>query len=189
MSWTDGKQSYGWLSILLHWIGAVFVIALFLLGDRFEDMPRGPEKLAAVQLHASVGITAFLFLAARIFWRLRSGSPDLPPQRFALNRVAKLVQWLLLAAIAVLIVTGPLTIWTAGRGIEVFNLFTLPSPLPKLHDLHEALEEVHGFVAHAVLVLFLLHFFGALKHLLVDRDGVFQRMLGRPRSSGQGSIG
>ena len=104
---TDGKQSYGWLSILLHWIGAAFVIALFLLGDRFEDMPRGPEKLAAVQLHASVGITAFLFLAARILWRLRSGSPDLPPQRFALNRVAKLVQWLLLGAIGVLIVNEP----------------------------------------------------------------------------------
>ena len=187
MSWTDGKESYGWLSILLHWVGAAFVIALFLLGDRFEDMPRGPEKLAAVQLHASVGVTAFLFLAARIAWRLRSGSPELPPQRFALNRVAKLVQWLLLAAIAVLIVTGPLTLWTTGRGIEVFGLFTLPSPLPQQRGFHEALEEVHGFVAHAVLVLFILHLLGALKHLVIDRDGVFARMLGRQGSFGQRS--
>lgn len=182
MSWADRKNGYGWLSILLHWIGAGFVISLFLLGERFEDMPRGPEKLAAIQLHASVGVTAFLFLAARILWRLRSGSPEPPPQRPLLNRLAKLVQWLLLAAIGLLILTGPLTLWTGGRAIEVFGLFAIPSPLPLQRDLHEALEELHGIVAHALIPLFLLHLLGALKHLVIDRDGVFQRML-RPRGA------
>ncbi len=182
MTWTDRQAGYGWLSILLHWIGAGFVIALFLLGDRFEEMPRGPEKLAAIQLHASVGVTAFLFLAARVLWRLRSGSPAPPPQSLLLNRLAKLVQWLLLAAIAILILTGPLTLWTGGRAIEVFGLFAIPSPLPPLRDLHEILEEVHGFVAHALIPLFLLHLLGALKHLVIDRDGVFQRML-RPHGA------
>ena len=169
--------SYGWPSILLHWIGAGLLIALYLLAERFEGMARGPERLAAVELHAAVGMTAFLFLAARVILSIRGGHPDLPPQRFGFDKLAKAVHWLMLAMIAILIIGGPLIIWSAGRGIDVFGLLAIPSPLWKNHALHEMLEGTHAFAAHAILPLFALHVIGALKNLLIDRDGIFLRML------------
>lgn len=183
MSWSERNGGDGWTSILLDWIAAILLIALFLLAERFEAMPRGPEKLAAANLHAAVGMTACFLLAARIIWRMRRGHPDLPLQSFGLDSVAKIVHWLMLTAIAVLLVSGPLIIWSAGRGIDIFGLVTIPTPFEKSHHLHQVLEETHAFVAHVFVLLFILHVAGALKNLLLDQNGVSLRMLRSGRSS------
>ena len=47
MSVKDSTAGYGSLSIALHWIGAALVIALFILGNRLEDIPKGPDFIAA----------------------------------------------------------------------------------------------------------------------------------------------
>ena len=183
MSWSERNSAYGWTSILLHWIAAILLIALYLLAERFEGMPRGPEKFAAVNLHAAVGMSAFLLLVARVLWRMQRGHPDLPPQPFGLDTVAKVVHWLMLTAIVVLMVSGPLIVWSAGREIDIFGLFALPTPFEKSRSLHHLLEDTHAVVAHVFVFLFIVHVVGALKNLVIDRNGVFLRMLRPERSS------
>jgi cytochrome b561 len=49
--------------------------------------------------------------------------------------------------------------------------------------LRDRLQEVHGLLSYLLVVLVIVHVLAAFKHLLVDKDGVFQRMLPGARGS------
>jgi cytochrome b561 len=97
----------------------------------------------------------------------------------ALQAFSKIVHVLLLVGIATLAVTGPLTIWSTGRAIPVFKLFSIPSPFGAFRALHEPMEEIHGFTANAMIWLIGLHLLGVIKHQFIDRDNILARMTGR----------
>lgn len=177
MSVTDTPTGYGRLSIALHWLGAIGMIALFVLGQRMEDLPRGPELLAARGLHVGVGMALFLVLALRVVWRLANGFKYKPAEPGLLDRVATVVHVGLLVVIVGLLVSGPLSIWANGRPIDVFGFVSLASPLPRIEWLHEAAEEGHEVLTTLLIPLVALHVLGALKHAVLDRDGTLKRML------------
>lgn len=179
MSTHDTPGSYGSVSRFNHWIGALLVLALLGVGLYFEDLPRGAERSFFRGLHIAIGACAALFLLFRVFWRLRSQSPQALPQKPALQLFSKAVHWLLLAGIAILAITGPLTIWSTGRAIPIFELASIPSPFPAFKALHEPLEEIHVLTANVMLYLIGLHLLGVIKHQLLDRDNILARMTGR----------
>ena len=177
MNLTNTRSAYGWAAIALHWISAVGVVALYLLGEQMEEASGRTAKLAAQDLHVSVGVLLFTFLAARLLWSASQPRP-VPLDRIPLFVVlAKAVQALFLLMILVLIVTGPLAVWSTGRGLPVFDLFTLPSPIGRMPALHEAAEAVHGAATKLFWPLIALHVAGAMKHLLLDRDATVRRIL------------
>ncbi len=177
MSFNDTPSAYGWPSILFHWAGAGLVVALFLIGEQLEDLARGPERTEMLALHVSLGAIAVVVLGGRILWRLVQRGPAPPPAPRPIRLLSRIVQWGLLGMIAALIITGPLMQWTVGQPVDVFGLVSLPSPLPVMRGVNDALEEVHEFASHAIVPLLALHVLGALKHLIFNRDGVFQRIL------------
>lgn len=178
MSLTNTRTAYGWAAIALHWISAVGVTALYFLGEEMEDAPDRAAKLAAQDLHVSVAVLLFTFLAARLLWSASQPAPRPLEKTRWLQILAKAVQGLFMLMILVLLITGPLAIWSTGRPIAVFDLFALPSPFPARVDwLHEAAETVHGAATKLFWPLIVLHVGGALKHLIVDRDATLQRML------------
>lgn len=154
------------------------VIALYLLGERMEEAADRAEKIAAQQLHVSVGMLLLSFLIARLLWSASQPSPAPLERNRWLRILARSVQGVFLLMIVVLIVTGPLAIWSTGRPLQVFELFAIPSPFPARIDwLHEACEEVHGAATKLFWPLIVLHVGGALKHLVYDRDRTLQRMV------------
>ncbi|MBR7619912.1 cytochrome b [Phenylobacterium sp. 20VBR1] len=178
MSLRNTRAAYGWAAIALHWISAVGVTALYFLGDQMEDAPDRAAKIAAQNLHVSVAVLLFSFLGARLLWSLSQPHPRALESNVWLHRAAMAVQGLFLLMIAVLLVTGPLAVWSAARPIQVFDLFAIPSPFPvRIGWLREAAEEVHGAATKLFWPLIALHVAGALKHLVIDRDGTLQRML------------
>lgn len=177
MSFQDTKAGYGWPSIAFHWLGAGLVVALFLIGQQLDGPSRGPEETEILALHVSIGAIAVVVLGARILWRLVQRSPAPANDPRPIQLLSQIVKWGLLAMIAALIVTGPLLLWTAGDPIDVFGTVSIPSPLPVMSGLGDALEEVHEFASNAIVPLLALHVLGALKHLIFNRDGVFQRIL------------
>ena len=178
MSLTNTRAAYGWIAIALHWISAVGVTALYFLGERMEDAADRAEKIAARDLHVSVAMLLIAFLAARLFWTASQPSPRPIEQNRVLRIAAHAVQGLFLLMIAVLIVTGPLTVWSTGQPLQVFDLIAIPSPFAARVDwLHEACEEVHGAATKLFWPLIALHVAGAVKHLVYDRDRTLQRML------------
>ena len=176
---TDSKSGYGLVSIVLHWLGAVAIVGVWWLGDRIDDVPRA-DKALAQSLHFGVAILALGVIVPRLVWRFRHlATPMAETGSVWLDRIARLVKWGLLTTMTLLIVTGPLAVWTSRRGaIDVFGL-VLPSPIPDAVKsmVHTVAQPVHVISAKLILILVALHVLGALKHLVIDRDGVFRRML------------
>lgn len=184
------RAAYGWAAIALHWISAIGVAGLYLLGERMEDAAGRAEKLAAQNLHVSVGVLLFSFLLARLLWSISQPAPQPLERNRALQLAARAVQVLFLLMIAVLLVTGPLAIWSAARPIEVFGAFAIPSPFPVRVDwLHELAEDVHGAASKLFWPLIALHVAGALKHVVLDRDDTLRRMLWVGGTRGQSGHG
>ncbi|MFZ5720435.1 MAG: cytochrome b [Pseudomonadota bacterium] len=185
MALSNSRTAYGWAAIALHWISAVGVTALYLLGERMEEAADRASKAAAQDLHVSVGMLLITFLVARLLWSASQPAPAPLESSRWLRILARAVQGLFLLMIAVLVVTGPLAIWSTGRPIEVLQLVSVPSPFPaRVEWLHEAAEEVHGAATNLFWPLIALHVAGALKHLVIDRDGTLQRMLWVRRARG-----
>ena len=179
MNLKDSSARFGAVSIFNHWLGAALVFILLAIGLYFEDMPRGEEKLFWLRLHVAIGALALLPLAFRVVWRAYSFSPGPLAGGLFMRRAARALHALLLAALAVLLVTGPLTVWSGGRAIGVFGGFELASPMGKLPALHEALENVHAVAAKVLLFALAAHVLAALKHAFIDRDGTLGRIFGR----------
>lgn len=173
----DKDDRYGRISRLNHWLGAAAVFAMFAIGLYFSGLPRGDARSFWFGLHVSLGVLLFLFLFFRICWRLMRGFPRAVEQHPSLQRLTAAVHRLMLLALGVLILTGPFIVWTLARPLEVFDWFALPSPLPKLEDLHEALEGVHVAAAYTLMGLVAVHVLGAIRHA-VNGDGAGRRMWG-----------
>jgi cytochrome b561 len=181
MTWTNSQERYGWLAIALHWIAAVGVIAMLTTGIQAYLAEAAGDRAArgaAMGLHISIGATFFAFFAARIIAPYMQPRPMKPKQAAWLNRVASATQHLLLVALLIQIISGPLAVWSGGRAINVFDVVSFPSPFAAAHEgVHEAAEIAHAVGRFTILVLLPLHVLGALKHLIIDRDGAFSRML------------
>ena len=166
----DTKHSYGELSLLNHWIVALFIMALLVLGLVYDALPKSDASKLVIFWHASLGLLAIPFIVWRIIWRMRSGFPNNHSSGKE-RLIARAVQWLLLIAIALQIITGPMYLWTEAEALPFFGLFEIPSPFAEeLHELHEFVESVHKYVANPILLALLgFHLLGALKRIFFDK--------------------
>lgn len=181
MQWINTKQGYGWLSIILHWLAAGSVIYLLYLGFQMDGADEAHNRQlhhSLEELHISFGMTVILILAARVFASAAQPRPDAPEQAAPLKLAAAATHVLLLALILAQIITGPLMEWVGAHPVQVWNWFAIPSPFHERHrDWHEVLEFVHANTRWIFVGVIALHVLGALKHAMIDRDGVLRRML------------
>ncbi|MFO7287813.1 MAG: cytochrome b [Gammaproteobacteria bacterium] len=173
----DTSNGYGWLSIALHWITAIVVLVLLFVGDTISTL-EGDERDDALLLHTSIAITAYVVLWARVVLRFVQKHPGpLPKQRGLFYEIGKVAHYVLVVAIAVMLVTGPLMVWFGGEGIEVWDWLVIPSPFEANFAVRDALHRVHATSALVILILTLLHIGGVYKHAAFNQDGTFSKML------------
>ena len=75
-----------------------------------------------------------------------------------------------------MLLTGPLMVWSAGEAIDVVA-FAIPSPVGELPEAHDLLRKIHGFTASVILAGLILHVLAVLKHVIVNRDGTFDKIM------------
>jgi cytochrome b561 len=127
-------------------------------------------------IHTAVGVAFFLIFAARIAAHYFQTSPIEPVQSSALGFIARATHNLLLLMIAVQIISGPLFIWSRARPINA-GFISIPSPFAvRVDSIHEIADVMHTVGRWSLLVLISLHILGAMKHLFLDRDGLFERI-------------
>lgn len=161
---------YSRLSIAIHWIAAACVIILYFTTE-------GGRESSMRAFHIAFGTLVAIPLIWRSFRRMTIGFPEKAEQNPWLNLLSRLVAWGFLVAIVVGSVTGPLLVWSIGHSIDMFGLFSIASPFPRTAWLHELTEGVHSLAGNLIMPLLILHVFGALKHAVIDRDGVWERMV------------
>ena len=175
----DGRSSYGWISIALHWATGILVVALWIIGKGIETAP--PEAVDGRRaLHISIAASAWLLIAFRIVWRLGRGHPHVRGQSMLVHRLASGVHYLMLAGLGLMLLSGPLVVWAGGQPIELFAGIRIPSPTGRMDALRELAWWVHENTALLLLLLLAAHVAGALKHLMFHADETFARMIFPP---------
>jgi cytochrome b561 len=181
MSGSDRLQR-GWPGSvrLLHWVSAVLILTMLAVGTIMVRIDDTGVRFDLYQSHKALGFVVLCVTLLRLLVRLalaRHG-PQLPGPRWQ-ARAASWAHGLLYALIFGVTMSGwvmasatPLPIPTS-----VFGLFDLPSIASRDLATYKQAVAVHGWLTKALLALIALHVLAALKHHVIDRDGVLSRMV------------
>lgn len=185
MSLKDTATGYGWISIALHWITGAVVVYMLFLGSSVSAL-EGDARAEMLARHTSVGITAYLFLVGRIVWRFYYGHPGpTTEQRGWAFTLGKWTHIVMLVAIAVMLVTGPVMHWSYGNDIAVFDWFVIRSPIEPSFAVAGFLHRIHATSALVIFLTLILHIGGVYKHTAFNQDGTLAKMLIADRQSGE----
>jgi cytochrome b561 len=180
LQWRNSSESYGLVSILLHWLVAVAMLGLFALGLWMVELTYyDPWYRQAPHLHKSIGVLLFGFMLLRWAWRYGNPQPRLHGSALEI-RVAVGVHRLMYVLLFLLMLSGYLISTADGRGIDVFDLFSVPATLSGLPRQEDTAGLFHKVLAFVLVGLSAVHAGAALKHQYIDRDATLTRML-RPR--------
>lgn len=180
----NSPARYSSVAIVLHWVLALGLIGMLAVGTYMADLPFSPTRLKLYNWHKWAGITILTLSALRLLWRVTHKPPPLP-----VVITTAMPAWQHWAhhgthiALYALFFIVPLIGWAyssaAGFPIVVFGVLPLPDLLAVDKDLAVLIKPFHRFAAWALAGLIVLHVAAALKHQLIDRDGLVNRMLFR----------
>jgi len=181
MTSRNTSPRYHGLSIILHWLLAIGLVSLFVVGNYMADLPFSPTRLKLYNWHKWAGVTILALSVLRLQWRLAKRPPALPARiqaampgwQTAAFHATHHLMYLLFFAV-------PLTGWAyssaAGFPIVWFGVLPLPDFVPVDKALAEAIKPFHELTAFALAALVLAHVGAALKHQFIDRDRLLGRM-------------
>jgi cytochrome b561 len=173
---TATTWNYSPLAVGLHWVIAALIIGLIGLGWYMMSVEKQPGSGWLFDLHKSLGLTVFGLIVVRIVWRAThapEGLPDSVPAWQA--KIANATHWALYACMIIMPVTGYLGAAHQKHAPKFFGLNTPAWATPN-HDLAEQFFTIHSITVWILVIIIALHALAGFKHLLVNKDGVFQRM-------------
>ncbi|MBV9552211.1 MAG: cytochrome b [Alphaproteobacteria bacterium] len=167
----------------LHWGSAILAAVTVGLAWGMLIAPHGSDARGwAIALHASCGIVILVLMG---WWSGRRLIHRPPPLRPLLSRLEAGLARATHAVLRLLFLAMPLSgyvgLAAAGRPLRFFGLFSIPPLVPESGRLSQTAIAVHLVGQFLVYALVALHAAAALAHLLVRRDGIFERMLPRRR--------
>lgn len=178
---------YTKVAITLHWLIALAIIALLIMGLLMSEDDLLPKDLRfeMFQWHKSLGLSVLVLSVVRLVWRLLHRPPEFPDhmpvwEKMAAKATHRFFYFMMLA----LPLSGWAVVSSSSFGLPTywFGLFEWPH-LPGLAEsanketLHGMAEEGHEILANIMMVLLALHIGAALKHYFIDRDEVVSHML------------
>lgn len=175
MCWRDAKNSYGWVSILLHWVSGFIIVVLWYTGDSAQGASYAESQSIRV-LHVSIAFTAYLLIFARVIWRTLKGHPHISGQNRFSHLSAKFTHYLIFLTLVVMLVSGPLVVCSAGQEFYLFGIKIFLAPITAIQSWGVAARYIHGVCAHLLGILILLHVGAAFKHMMFNDDDTFIRI-------------
>ncbi len=170
------------VAMFMHWLLAAALVGVFAVGLYMADLPFSPQRLKLYNWHKWAAVVILGLSVARLVWRWVHRPPALPVavenQMPAWQRVAHHATH---HSLYLLFFVVPLLGWAyssaAGFPIVLFGVLPLPDFVPVSPELAEVLKPLHKLSAFGMAGLVVLHVAAALKHAVIDRDGLLQRML------------
>jgi len=178
MIWRNTKDSYGLVTIGLHWIIAIAIAVLLPLGlwmtglDYYDPWYRkGPD------LHRAIGILVGTMVLIRLSWRVGNTSPAPLQAPGWESNAAQAVHRLLYLLPLLLVLSGYLISTADGRSVDVFGWFEIPATVQGIAGQEDIAGEVHFILAMILLAVVVLHAGAALRHHFILKDATLRRIL------------
>jgi cytochrome b561 len=170
-------QKYTPVAIWLHWIIGIALLIQIGLGLYMVDIPKEtPDRSWYFNLHKSIGVTLALFILLRIWWRLGHRPPPLdrliPEWQVIASKISHGVLYLCMIAMPV---TGIIMSSYSKYGVKAWGIKIIAGSDDK--DARELWLGLHEFTSEILMVVIAIHIIAALKHLMIEKNGVFQRIL------------
>ena len=190
--------SYTKTAIVLHWLIAIFIALMFVLGWYMAELPKDAPKQMAYDLfdlgiytwqvaeevsprtfyfnlHKSLGLTVLALIVFRILWRITHTPPAaLSSYKAIEKKVAKATHHSLYLLMLAVPVTGLTMAINSKYGVKWFGIDVIAGLDNK--PLRDFFECTHEFVGIVLLVFIGIHLLGALKHKFIDKDDTMSRM-------------
>lgn len=177
----NDQQRYGLIAVLLHWLVALMVVAMFTLGHWMTSLTYyDPWYHQGPFLHKGAGVLLFLTVLFRLAWRSLSPPPPPLASHSPFEKMAgHLTHWLLYLLLIMIMLSGYLISTADGRPLEVFGLFEISALIYGFEEQEDMAGDTHLVLTYSLLGLAGLHALAALKHHFFDKDRTLLRMLGR----------
>jgi cytochrome b561 len=167
-------------AIWLHWIIAILMLFMLIVGGDYMRLPRGTSLTGwQPSAHASFGILILLLGVARLLWRLGNRPPALPQTmpRWQIS-ASHATHWAFYVLMVGIPVTGLLALVPYGaerlnvEHVTFFDLF----PVAFMPNLGSWTGGAHELLSRVAKALVLVHVIAALKHQFWDKDGLLGRI-------------
>lgn len=168
-------RSYDSTSIALHWATAIFVLALWGIGQTADWIPDGSANTGYWSVHVLLGFGLAAVITCRVVWRAFRGRRLPPADTGALKVVARMTHYSLYGLLVVAVTLGIVNAFV--RGYDLFGI----AHLPQVGDSawRKPITQWHGLAANVLLGLASFHAAAALIHQYIWHDGLLGRMVPR----------
>jgi len=178
MNIRNTKEDYGLIAKILHWLIAVCMIGLILVGWYMSGL--SDERVLywrLLDLHEMLGLSFFIIVPIKVMWRMFSPNPHVVRglSRWE-SRAARIVHELFIIAIAVIPVSGFLFVASNGEAVRLYDMITIPDIGRLSKGMRSLLIDTHYYVSYGCAALIAVHILAALKHRFVDLNGTVGRM-------------
>lgn len=114
----SNTERYDPTTIWLHWITVGLIVALWVIGQTGDLVPRGPFRTGIWSVHVTLGFLTGFVLLTRVAWRALFGRVLRPADTGVLFAIAKITHYTLYVLLGVVVVAG-----IADASYRGFNLF------------------------------------------------------------------
>jgi cytochrome b561 len=177
MALRNTDAAFGTVARVLHWGMALLIIVSLAMIEAVDFVPKGNWLRAALKdWHAQAGLVLFALVWFRLAWKLVNPEPAIVPapaswQLFA----AHAVEWTFYVLLILQPVLGILMLQADAKEVALLGL-RLPTMVAVDKAWAHRIEDVHGWIGNAMMVLIGLHVAATLWHTFVLRDNTLERM-------------
>jgi superoxide oxidase len=179
------NSHYDRLSISLHWIMLVLLVAVYACMELREFYPKGSDIREGMKSwHFMLGLTVLALVIVRIAVRALRPAPPITPKQPSWQRwLARSVHLLLYAFMIGMPIAGWIILSASGKTIPFFGL-ALPPLTGENQALAGQVKELHETAASVGYFLIGFHAAAALFHHYFVKDNTLRRMLPGRKSHG-----
>ena len=174
----NSNQRYNVVTISLHWLMFVLIVAGYAFIELRELFPKGSDPRETMKaIHFMLGLLVFALVLPRIVFRFLGTTPAIMPEPPAWQHtMAKLAHLTLYLFMIIMPLLGWLVLSAAGKPIPFFGL-QLPALIEKNKELAKFLKEIHETIGEVGYYLIGLHVIAAFFHHYFQHDNTLTRML------------
>lgn len=178
MQWFNTSTRWGIISQIFHWGMLLLFILEYMLAYSMIAIPPSDQKWFLYTWHKQIGLTLFLLVYIRLWWRERYPKPvdpkDVPRWVSYLNKANVTILYIIMFFLPI---TGFLMTVLGGYSISYFGLFTIPSFTDGPSANSHVFLNAHRWISYLFYFFVGIHIMGAFYHYFILKDDVVERIL------------